>query len=188
MKYIFVLLMLVVNPNNNNLIASSSEVSCLKTVSVSTQIDGALFIMRKGSRLGSGETTIEERKTPLYRIWMGIRQRCRNKNRNRYYRYGGRGINICERWDSFHNFVKDMQPTYSIGLQIDRINNDGNYEPSNCRWVTPKENNRNRLTTKLSLEIVNDIRRSDLRSGLLAVKYGVCRDTITKIRSGRLWK
>lgn len=76
-------------------------------------------------------------------MWLAMIQRCEHENCKNYYNYGGRGISVCERWHVLQNFIDDMQPTYHKGLQIDRTNNNGNYEPSNCQWVTPKENARN---------------------------------------------
>jgi hypothetical protein len=72
-----------------------------------------------------------------------MKLRCRNPKSNSYKNYGGRGIDYCERWEDFEMFYLDMHPKPE-GMQIDRIDNDGNYEPSNCRWVTPKENIENR--------------------------------------------
>lgn len=81
---------------------------------------------------------------PLYKIWSGMKGRCNNLNSTGYARYGGRGITVCDRWlDSFENFYEDMKEGYSKELQIDRIDNDGNYEPSNCRWVTRSQNSIN---------------------------------------------
>lgn len=85
--------------------------------------------------------------TSTHNIWRGILRRCTNKNFSHYKYYGGRGITICDRWLKFENFLQDMGE-HVKGLQIDRINNDGNYEPGNCRWVTPKENNANREIIK----------------------------------------
>jgi len=79
--------------------------------------------------------------TRLYRIWKGMRSRCNNPNLPKYNRYGGRGITVCDEWNSFTSFYRWVQTiNYNDELQLDRINNDGNYEPSNCRFVTIKEN------------------------------------------------
>lgn len=86
------------------------------------------------------------RQNRLYRIWSGIKDRCCNTNSKYWNRYGGRGIKICEEWKnnylSFHAWA--LSNGYLDELTLDRINNDGNYEPSNCRWATweTQENNR----------------------------------------------
>lgn len=79
-----------------------------------------------------------------YMAWKGMRNRCNNPNYHSFHRYGGRGIKACGEWDDFNNFINDMGVAPSKKHQLDRIDNDGNYEPSNCRWVTPKENSNNR--------------------------------------------
>ncbi len=89
--------------------------------------------------------------TPEYDTWCHMKSRCYNKNNLDYHRYGGRGIKICDRWlHSFDNFIADMGCKPFEGLEIDRTNNDGNYEPSNCRWVTHKQNCQNRGSKKIS--------------------------------------
>jgi len=87
--------------------------------------------------------------TPLYSKWKGMKNRCYQQSYKHYSRYGGRGIEVCERWkDNFENFYNDMHDSYFEGAELDRINNDGNYEPSNCRWVTHEENANNRSLYK----------------------------------------
>ena len=72
-----------------------------------------------------------------------MKQRCTNPGKTGYKNYGGRGIKVCKHWEKFENFRDDMLSTYKKGLQIDRIDNDGDYKPTNCRWVTRTENVRN---------------------------------------------
>ena len=86
--------------------------------------------------------------TPIYTSWAQMHARCSNPNHNRFHRYGGRGISVCQRWASFEGFLADMGESWQPGLSIDRIDNDGNYEPGNCRWSTPKDQAANRDTWK----------------------------------------
>ena len=86
-------------------------------------------------------------KHPLYGIWMGMRNRCRTPTAKAWPAYGGRGISICERWNSFQNFADDMGERPD-GMSLERIDNDGNYEPGNCRWATKKDQLRNQRWTR----------------------------------------
>lgn len=89
-----------------------------------------------GSRVGKWE--------PLFVVWRQMISRCKNDWNVSYKYYGGRGIRVCDRWLEYAAFREDMQHGYIQGVtSLDRINNDGNYEPSNCRWATVKEQARN---------------------------------------------
>lgn len=106
-------------------------------------------------------------KSREYHIWGAMRARCRNKKSASYKRYGGRGIAICERWNVFDNFYDDMGAA-PPGSSIDRIDNNGNYEPQNCRWATNHEQARNKNTNRFF--VVNNERRC-LKD--LALNHGV---------------
>lgn len=85
------------------------------------------------------------RITSEFHTWASMIKRCSNPAADDYQRYGGRGISVCERWaNSFETFLSDMGPKLSPKHSIDRINNNGNYEPGNCRWLTEKDQQRNR--------------------------------------------
>lgn len=109
--------------------------------------------VRKGNTLSCGcligaKRTHGMTKSNTYRIWVDIKTRCSNKKNRAYKNYGGRGIKVCKRWMKFENFIEDMGERPK-GLSIDRTNNNGNYEPNNCRWATMKEQQNNRRNNRL---------------------------------------
>ena len=115
--------------------------------------------------------------TPIHEAWTSMKDRCYRKRYHNYERYGGRGITVCDRWrTSFENFYEDMSPTWKPGLTLDRINNDGNYEPANCRWATRKEQNNNQERT---------IRINGIPLQEFAREHGINPSTLyTRIRKG----
>lgn len=90
-----------------------------------------------------------ESRTQLYSVWANMRQRCGNPKRPDYSNYGGRGIKVCAEWQQFEPF-RDWAHIngYKKGLTLDRINNDKGYSPKNCRWITHRENSRNRRNSR----------------------------------------
>lgn len=129
---------------------------------------------------------------PEYKVWTGMKQRCSNTSNRNYPRYGGRGITVCDRWkDSFTDFYEDMGSRPTPTHQIDRIDNDGNYEPDNCRWVTQKENARKQQRTKLTMEKAKEIRIKykveNFPIKKLSIIYNVSISNINQIINNRIW-
>jgi len=128
-----------------------------------------------------------------YKTWRSIKTRCLNPNFDQYDDYGGRGITVCDEWiDSFETFLKDMGSRPSNKHSIDRIDNDKNYCKENCRWVTRKEQCRNKRTNRInSIEIANEIRNkyktNKYTQEQLAEEYGCPNYTIQYIVNNKSW-
>lgn len=109
------------------------------------RIWGATHTARKWEELS--ELARSLMYTPIYNSWCHMRRRCNDPKNQDYYNYGARGIKVCERWESFSNFVEDMYSTWQEGLSLDRIDNDGSYNPENCKWSCRADQNTNRRNT-----------------------------------------
>lgn len=128
--------------------------------------------------------------TREHRTWAGMLNRCRNPNEPSYPNYGGRGIRVCSRWLSFENFYADMgdcPPRKSI----DRIDVNGDYEPSNCRWATDHEQARNKRNNKLSTAQAAQIKAATKAGtetqAAIARRFGVSTSLVSHIHTGRTW-
>ena len=113
-----------------------------------TKSCGCLKVEVQSKNMKKYNTKHGKANTPEYSVWKGMRERCNNTKHRSYKDYGGRGIKVCERWDNFSNFIEDMGERPTTKHQIDRIDNDGNYEPNNCRWVNRSENSLNKRHPK----------------------------------------
>lgn len=118
-------------------------------------------------------------KTSEYNSWSNMRQRCQNPNNHVYHHYGGRGIKVCERWEDFGNFIADMGRKPTPKHSIDRIDVNGNYEPSNCRWATQKEQNNNRSNNRY-ITYKNKTNTLSQWSDILQINQKILRKRIEK--------
>lgn len=134
---------------------------------------------------------INIKESPMYSAWKGMLYRCDDIRNSGYHNYGGRGIKVCKEWYDFLVFKEFcLSNGYAPGLQIDRINNDGNYEPDNCRFVTPKINSRNTRRTVLTQDIVDEIRfgkYKGMTAGQISKYIKAAPKTIRDVQQGKTW-
>lgn len=134
--------------------------------------------------------TYTEKEMKLRKVRADMKQRTTNKNNCDWHKYGGRGIFMCQRWlDSCDNFVADMGPSWpGPGWTIERIDNDKGYSKENCKWILHAHQSRNTRATKLTEDMVREIRRlSYMSAKALAHIFNVRVHRIYAVRSGRDW-
>jgi len=124
-----------------------SVIACHTLKAGNTRSCGCLKV-EVGIKNGRARKTHGMTDTQAWICWMSMGQRCRNKKHDDFHNYGGRGITICKRWESFENFFADMgHPPPGMSIERDDVN--GNYEPGNCRWATPVEQGRNKRVNRI---------------------------------------
>lgn len=135
-----------------------------------------------------------ETNTKLYKIYNSMKQRVFNPKNKDYLNYGGRGIAVCPEWTESYIKFRDwsLNNGYTDNLEIDRINNDGNYEPSNCRFVTHKENMKNTRQCKINIQKANEIRElyktDKYTQKELGEMYDLKQNYISKIINNKTWE
>ena len=121
------------------------------------------------------------RYVPEYRVWINMRGRCNDPNRDNYPWYGGRGIKVCARWESFENFYTDMGPRPSDRHSIERLDNYGDYEPGNCQWTIPTAQANNKRNNRIVVYFDVEMSLSDaLRAAGNVVKKSTARLRLVK--------
>ncbi len=124
--------------------------------------------------------------TPTWLSWRSMWTRCGNPNATDYELYGGRGVSVCQQWESFETFYRDMGAR-PPGKSLDRVDTNGNYSPGNCRWVTPAEQCQNRRNNKLCWDSVREIRSSHATPSQLSGMLGVSTSLIRQVRRNKVW-
>lgn len=130
-------------------------------------------------------------RTPEYNSWRKAKERCYNKNHNRYKYYGEKKITMCDRWlNSFSAFYEDMGNKPFPKYHLDRILNSGNYCKSNCQWLSPKDNLRKKTNTLRVKQVLNirELLKQGKTDASIAREFNVHRSTVWSIKTGRTWK
>lgn len=133
--------------------------------------------------------TVGRAYSPTYHSWQAMLARCRYVGRDKDKKHAGRGISVCERWLAFENFLADMgeRPPETT---LDRTNNNGSYEPSNCRWATHRQQARNRRNARLTFDAAVEVALARLggeAAKSIARRFGISESLPREIVKGRTW-
>lgn len=140
-------------------------------------------------RHGHARHGAEGKYSPTYQSWQSMLARCRYPKRDVDGKYAGRGITVCERWKSFDSFLADMGERPD-GATLERSDNDGNYEPGNCKWASPREQARNRRNKRLDFNSAVQVAVARLRGETcrsIAERFGTSESLPREIVKGRTW-
>lgn len=146
------------------------------------------------SRIGKANATHNLSRTLEYQSWGAMIRRCYDPKNNRYKYYGALGVTVCSRWrESFDAFLADMGKRPTPKHSIDRINSNGRYEPINCRWATPEQQNGNRRpfkthTTKMTPENVRAIRADTREKAEIGREYDISGRQVLAIQRRECWR
>lgn len=144
-----------------------------------TKSCGCLTVAAATDRIKEINKTHGKTNTRLFHIWQSMRARCSNPSNKSYHRYGGRGIRVCEEWEkdfvSFYNWAMDNG--YQEELTLDREDNSGNYEPSNCKWATPREQ-ANNTRRNVYIEYNGETHTMKEWSRIIGMNYGTLQKRI----------
>lgn len=154
--------------------------------------NNADFGGEKNPKFRHGLTDGKSYRHPVYTAWQNMKSRCLRPANPKFGRYGGRGITICPEWMECRAFASwAFANGWAEGLTLDRIDNDGHYEPTNCQWISKAKNSRKKSTTKLTYQLSREIyRRAENGENLyrLAEKYNVSHGTVWFIAKEMTWK
>lgn len=158
---------------------------------MSVELKPATEFERRSAAKRTHGHTMGRSYTPTYQSWQSMLARCRYGERDVDAKHAGRGIRVCERWQSFDAFLNDMGERPD-GCTIDRHpDNDGDYEPGNCRWATPVEQARNRRNTRLDFDQAVQVCLARLRGEAcksIAARFDISESLPREIAKGRTWK
>jgi hypothetical protein len=164
--------------------------SCVCECGTTKDVKHVHLAAGKTKSCGCSWTTHGMSYSKEYRIWDSMIRRCHNKNHHAYKSYGGRGIKVCDDWRTFDGFFKDMGEKPK-GMTLERINNDLGYSKENCAWATVAEQSRNRRSTKLDLEKVDQIKdliKAGVTQSKIAEQFSVSRSNIGHIAQSSTWR